>query len=195
MIGFSESNIVKITLAELTRQGFKCANWGSVIECYRKDNDKIYWHDQKKVFFKNSINAEPERPFKVIVAGSRYYTDYSFVKRKLDVILSNKKNIEIVSGVCNTGKVTYLRPDGTSVCGADGLGERYAAEKGHTVAYFPANWSDLGKRAGHVRNEEMAVYAAPDGGAIIFRLNMSPGSTSMEKYANQHGLKVKLYDF
>lgn len=133
--------------------------------------------------------------FKVIVAGSRYYTDYSFVKRKLDIILSNKKNIEIVSGACSTGKVTYLRPDGTSVCGADGLGERYAAGKGYAVAYFPANWSDLGKRAGHVRNEEMAVYAAPDGGAVIFRLNMSPGSTSMANYADQYKLKLKVYDF
>jgi hypothetical protein len=195
MIGFSEENIIKTTLAEITRQGFKPSGWGTVIECYIRGNNKIYWHGDKKVFFKNSTNAEPARPFKVIVAGSRYYTDYNFVKSKLDIILSNKKNIEIVSGACNTGKVTHVRPDGTSVCGADGLGERYAAEKGHAVAYFPANWEALGKKAGHVRNEEMAVYTAPDGGCVVFRQNMSPGSTSMAKYADQHTLKLKVYDF
>lgn len=188
MIGFSENNIVKTTLAEITRQGFKCANWGSVIECYKKGNDKIYWHGQKKVFFKNSLNAEPERPFRVIVAGSRDFKDYEFLKRKLDIILANKTNVEIVSGKQRTrGKEGDY--------GADYLGERYAAERGHAVAEFPADWDGLGRKAGHVRNEEMAVYAAPDGGCVIFRVNMSPGSTSMANYANKYSLKLKIYDF
>jgi hypothetical protein len=192
MIGFSEDNI--ITLAEVIRGGYKSCNQGTVIERYNNGKDNVYWHQEKKVFFRNLGTKAPEPPFKVIVAGSRDYEDYNFVKSKLDVILSNKKNIEIISGVCITGKVTYTRPDGTEVCGADGLGEKYAAEKGHAVAYFPADWDRLGRKAGHVRNEKMAVYAAPDGGCVIFRINMSPGSTSMAKYATKHELKLKVYD-
>lgn len=220
MIVFSEDSIVQTTLAEITGQGYVCQNHGTVIELYKdKTDNKLYWHNDKQCFFTNTIptmsrQKKVERitedagstpvltnkpymneTFKVIVAGSRYYTDYRFVKSKLDFILQNKKNIEIVSGACNTGMVTYVRPDGTSVCGADGLGERYAAEKGHAVKYFPADWSNLGKKAGMVRNKEMAVYAAPGGGCIVFRLNMSPGSTGMANLASTYKLKTKIYDF
>ena len=190
MIVFAESHIIKTTLNELTRQGYKCQNFGTVIELYKFGRESIYWHGDKKCFFYNALG----KPFKVIVAGSRNYIDYEFVKSKLDVILSNKRNIEIVSGACSTGIVTFIRLDGTKVYGADGLGEKYAAERGHLVRYFPANWDGLGRKAGHVRNKEMAIYAAPDGGCIVFRKNMSPGSTGMAGYAEQYGLKTKLYD-
>lgn len=189
MIGFSEENVIQTTLAEITRQGFKIQNWGTVIECYAKGNDKIYWHDHKKVFFKNNVNAELERPFRVIVAGSRTFKDYELMKRKLDIILANKTNIEIVSGTQRT-----RNPKGEDY-GADYLGEKYAAERGHAIKRFPADWDGLGRKAGHVRNEEMAVYAAPDGGAVIFRENMSPGSTSMANLATKYKLKLKVYDF
>ena len=35
---------------------------------------------------------------KVIVAGSRNFNDYNLLKNKLDVILSNQKEVIIVSG-------------------------------------------------------------------------------------------------
>lgn len=189
MIVFNENNVINITLAEITCQGFKSSGWGTVIKSYTKGDEKIYWHSQKEVFFKNAtVNAEPERPFRVIVAGSRTFKDYEFMKRKLDIILSNKTNIEIVSGTQRT-----RNPHGEDY-GADYLGEKYAAEKGYAVKRFPADWDGLGRKAGHVRNEEMAVYAAPDGGCIVFRENNSPGSTSMINYATQYGLKLKVYD-
>ena len=40
--------------------------------------------------------------------------------------------------------------------GADTLGERFAKEFGLEVKKFPADWDGLGKRAGYVRNAEMA---------------------------------------
>lgn len=134
------------------------------------------------------------KPFKVIIAGSRDFTDYRFLKSKLDVILLNKKNIEIVSGACNTGKLTYNRPDGTAVCGADGLGERYAAEKGYIVKHFPAQWTTFGKPAGYIRNKEMAQYCGKEGGCIIFRINNSRGSTNMAENAEEFHLKLKVFD-
>lgn len=132
------------------------------------------------------------KTFKVIVAGGRDFTDYQLLKSKLDRILSNKKKIQIVSGACNTGKLTYNRPDGTAVCGADGLGEKYAAEKGHDVKYFPANWDKFGRSAGMIRNGEMADYTGSEGGLIAFWDGKSKGTSDMIKQAKEKGMKVSV---
>lgn len=114
---------------------------------------------------------------RVVVAGGRNISDYYFVARKLDSILANvKEGIEIVSGSCNTGKLTYTRPDGTIVCGVDGCGERYAAERGLNVVYFPANWDSHGPSAGPIRNREMADYCTH---AVVVWDGQSKGSKSM----------------
>jgi hypothetical protein len=60
--------------------------------------------------------------------------------------------------------------------GADSLGERYASEFGIIVAKFPADWNRFGKRAGYVRNEEMAHYADK---AVVFWDGISKGSRHM----------------
>lgn len=79
---------------------------------------------------------------KVIVAGGRDFDDYELVKLILD---------------CRKSKITEV------VCGcasgADKLGERWATENGIPVTHFPADWDTHGKRAGYIRNEEMAKYA------------------------------------
>ena len=81
----------------------------------------------------------------VIVAGSRTFDDYRLLRYKLDQILANKlPDVVIVSGGAR---------------GADTLGERYAQERGLPVKQFPADWDTYGKRAGYLRNEEMAGYA------------------------------------
>lgn len=85
--------------------------------------------------------------FKVIVAGGRMMNNYELLKSKLDAILVNKAKqfkIQIVSGTAN---------------GADRLGERYAKERGYSIKQFPADWDGFGKRAGYLRNAQMADYA------------------------------------
>jgi len=84
--------------------------------------------------------------FKVIVAGGRDFKNYNLLEKKLDVLLSNKVSdhtIVIVSGGAN---------------GADKLGERYAKKRNYKVDKFPADWDKYGKRAGYLRNEEMAKH-------------------------------------
>lgn len=39
------------------------------------------------------------------------------------------------------------------------MGERYAKENGIDLAIFPAEWDKYGKRAGYLRNEQMADHA------------------------------------
>lgn len=81
---------------------------------------------------------------KIIIAGGRDFNNYALLCRKLDVILSRQKDIEIVCGEAR---------------GADSLGRRYAEERGYTVLSYPANWEKYGRSAGYRRNEEMAQVA------------------------------------
>ncbi len=81
---------------------------------------------------------------KVVISGCRDYNDYDVAKEYIEGCFSNvgsKEEITILSGGSK---------------GADALGERYAKERGLKIERYPANWDFFGKRAGPVRNMEMA---------------------------------------
>lgn len=111
---------------------------------------------------------------KVIIAGGRDFNDYDLLKSKCDYYLANKTGIEIVSGCAS---------------GADRLGERYATERGFLVKPFPAQWKTLGKRAGPVRNELMALYADA---LIAFWDGKSAGTKNMIEEAEKEGLLIRV---
>ena len=111
---------------------------------------------------------------KVIIAGGRDFNNYEELSLFCDKILANQKDVEIVSGTAN---------------GADKLGERYARERGYAIKQFPADWDGLGKRAGHVRNAQMAEYADA---LIAFWDSKSKGTQSMIGLANAAKLKVRI---
>lgn len=102
---------------------------------------------------------------RVIIAGSRDFTDYEMLKRCVEqAIEENKLDItEIVSGKAR---------------GADTLGEQYAKEKGIPVRGYPADWDKYGKSAGYIRNEQMGKYADF---LIAFWHPASKGTTNMIK--------------
>lgn len=132
-----------------------------------------------------------DNPFNVIISGGRGYTDYATVCKVADKKLAAKHpHIQIVSGACPTGAHTYTRPDGTMVYGADGLGERYAAERGYPVIYFPADFKALGKKAGPMRNIKMAVFAHA---LIAFWDGSSNGTGSMVEAARGRSLKIHIH--
>ena len=106
---------------------------------------------------------------KVIIAGSRDFTDYTFLKKMVDKLYKNE-TIEIVSG---------------GATGADALGERYAREKGYTIKRFPADWEVHGKAAGPIRNRQMAIYGDH---LIAFPMGFSKGTSNMIKEAGKLGL-------
>lgn len=53
---------------------------------------------------------------------------------------------------------------------------RYAHERGLPWAEFPANWKELGKRAGHIRNAEMREACTH---VLAFWELKSPGTKNM----------------
>lgn len=111
---------------------------------------------------------------RIIIAGSRDFSDYKLLCESLDELIAGfgENAIEFVSGTCR---------------GADRLGERYAKEKGFPVKRFPANWGTYGKRAGVLRNAQMADYADT---LIAFWDGMSRGTKNMISEAGRKHLKV-----
>lgn len=131
---------------------------------------------------------------KVIVAGGRFFTDYDLVRVTIGQILREigDEPIEIVSGRCSTGITTFVDDDGTEVCGADGLGEKYAKINGYAVKHFPANWKKHGTSAGPKRNIEMAKYADA---LIAFWDGKSKGTGHMIQLANNYGLQIAIVPY
>lgn len=96
---------------------------------------------------------------KVIVAGSRNFTDYSYV---VACIKESRYNIsELVCGEAQ---------------GVDSLAKKWATTYGLPIKSFPARWDKYGKSAGPRRNQQMADYA--DALIAIWDLK-SPGTRNM----------------
>lgn len=134
------------------------------------------------------------KSFRLIIAGGRNYTNYDNVKEQLYHLLRdvNADDIEIVSGACSTGKLTFTRKDGTKVYGADGLGERIAEEKDFPVKLFPADWKQHGMSAGYKRNKEMSEYATH---CICFWDGKSRGTEMMIELAEKKELGLTVINY
>lgn len=131
-----------------------------------------------KPLFKAIIVPPPNAPiYRVIIAGGREFNDYVSLCKYCDIILANKISegyaIEIVSGDAR---------------GADKWGIEYAHDHGHALKIFKARWRIYGKRAGPMRNQEMADYADA---LIAFWNKKSPGTKNMITLAKLKGLPVR----
>lgn len=105
---------------------------------------------------------------KTIIAGSRTITD-------IDEALNNFNDwtiTEVVSGCAR---------------GVDKLGEVWATTNNIPIKRFPADWNNLGKSAGYVRNHQMADYAEA---LIAIWDGKSKGTKHMIDIANNKKLKV-----
>lgn len=110
---------------------------------------------------------------KLIIAGSRTIKNYNLIKSTIDSLNLDIK--EIISGTAN---------------GIDKLGERYAEENNIDLIKFPADWNKFGKRAGYLRNVEMAKYG---NSCIVFWDGISSGSKHMIKIARDYKLWLKVF--
>ncbi len=98
---------------------------------------------------------------KVIIAGPRHmpFSMYPLIQRAVD--RAPFPVTEVVCGLAN---------------GADTFGKKWAYENKIPVKEFPADWDKYGKRAGPIRNREMAEYADA---LIVFIWDGSRGSANM----------------
>ena len=95
----------------------------------------------------------------VIIAGSRTIIDYDIVLEAIEE-----------SGYDITRVISGTAP------GVDSLGELWAMKHGIPYDRMPANWNKYGKRAGFIRNKEMAMVADC---AVVIWDGKSRGSSNM----------------
>lgn len=112
---------------------------------------------------------------RTIIAGSREVTDPELVKR----------------AVANCGWTITGVVSGCAR-GADTLGAEWALANGVPLFEYPADWDRYGKKAGMIRNKEMARYAQA---LIAIWDGESRGTKHMIEHATEHGLPVYVEPF
>ena len=115
---------------------------------------------------------------KIIIAGGRDFQNYAVLRGAMDGVVADISSpVTIVSGAAR---------------GADALGEQYAAERGLTVARFPADWKNLGRKAGPIRNEQMAEAASM---LVAFWDGQSRGTKNMIENMAKRGKPYRVFDY
>ena len=120
---------------------------------------------------------------RIIVAGTRTFSDYELLRSKLDGFISESnqkypgKQVVIITGAAK---------------GADQLGSFYARNHNIPLKEFPANWTTYGKAAGPIRNQQMLDYALheiPE--LIVFWDGESRGTKNMMNIAKRHNVRTE----
>lgn len=114
---------------------------------------------------------------RIVVAGSREFTDYRAAEAFIDACIAavgEEESLIFVSGGCR---------------GADSLGELYAQKHGHRIEVYSADWKTFGKKAGPIRNRQMALVADM---VICFWDGKSKGTKSMIECAVRAGKTVMI---
>lgn len=122
--------------------------------------------------------------YNIIIAGSREFTDYNIVKKSLKEFLLSKNTTDKPTIICGMAR------------GADMVGYSLAKKCGLPLKEFPADWS-IGKRAGYIRNEQMAKYAHEHGNGVLLAFwdGKSKGTKSMIELAKKYGLEIYIFNF
>jgi hypothetical protein len=115
------------------------------------------------------------RPYRVLVTGSRTWTDAGKLEEQLGIaLMTHRGRMVLVSGACPTG--------------ADRLAEEWAERNDVPVERYPADWDGQGKSAGFARNQAM-VATFPDI-VLSFNRGESKGTEHCTAAAEAAGLKV-----
>lgn len=115
------------------------------------------------------------RVLRILITGSRDWSDYELI----ETVLSTWKDwpVIFVSGACPTG--------------ADRMGEEIAKKLGWDIELHPANWAELGKRAGFVRNSDMVARGADF--CVAFIKDGSKGASMTARIAQEAGIHTTTY--
>lgn len=128
------------------------------------------------------ISLFDDNKFHCLIAGGRdfnHWQKYNRYLRKIDNFLKNYNDIEMITGCAK---------------GADQIPYFYKVWYGYNVKEFPANWDKFGKKAGYLRNLEMANYLLTfdKKGAIIFWNGKSRGSKNMIEVCKEKEIPLRV---
>lgn len=117
---------------------------------------------------------------RIVVAGSRGFTDY-------------EKFCDFLTGIID---YKLMGEDGCFVSGCakgpDAFIIRWCKENQMLCRECPADWDGLGKRAGYVRNAQMASISTE---AVIFWDSISKGTGHMYDLCQKGKLQIHMYLF
>lgn len=118
---------------------------------------------------------------RLVISGSREGFEYEDLE--LGILKHFPKPKEQISELVQGGAI-----------GIDTYAKIFANKFDIPYKEFLADWDSLGKKAGCIRNIEMADYVKDvDGVLIAFCYNYSRGTTHMIKYAKQINLKTFVF--
>lgn len=117
------------------------------------------------------------QPVRLIVAGGRDFTNYQHAEQNLLYVLQyiDLKTVEIVCGGAR---------------GADMLGKLFALKYNLPIKLFIPDWNGLGKKAGFMRNREMAEYGTH---LVAFWDSKSRGTANMLQEAKNKDLPTRCF--
>lgn len=119
------------------------------------------------------------KPFKLIVAGGRDFNNRELFLKTMQQVEQelSEYSVALVSGMAK---------------GADMMGYQFAKEQGITCHTFPADWNKHGKRAGYIRNQEMADFSD---GLVAFWDGQSRGTKHMIETMKAQGKLVCIVEY
>jgi hypothetical protein len=114
---------------------------------------------------------------RVLVCGSRKYSDYSFLSSVLDTLNRDNDITLIIHGAAS---------------GADSLADRWAGTNNIPVRAFPADWVRHGRAAGPLRNKKMLDEGQPD---VVIAFPGHKGTRNMVAQASTHPSRPMILDY
>lgn len=125
------------------------------------------------------LSIEDSKPTRIIIAGGREFNDPDYMAECMDGVLRihGGDKLEVVSGGAR---------------GADALGEEWANSKMIPVDVKDAEWKVYGRRAGLIRNDEMAMTSQV---LCAFWDGHSTGTRHMIYSALKNGLEVHVFRY
>lgn len=112
---------------------------------------------------------------RVLVCGSRNWSDKQKIKERLEKL---PEGTVIIHGACR---------------GADQIAGEVARELGFQVIPFPADWKNLGRSAGPIRNAKMIEVGKPEYGIAFHQdYESSAGTKDCVRKMTAKGLTVEL---
>ena len=111
---------------------------------------------------------------RALICGGRDFLDFAWMSEVLSLFEDNKgeKITEVIHGAAR---------------GADTLAGEWAKENNIPVRAFPANWDELGRAAGAIRNAQMLAEGKPD---VVIAFPGGVGTADMCTKARMAGITV-----
>lgn len=110
---------------------------------------------------------------RVLVCGSRDWTDYNAIEREM----------------------AKLPPNTTIICGGASGADTMAASVAHKFHFklevFMAEWAKYGRAAGPIRNKQMLEVGKPELVLAFYDINKSKGTKNMVAQSRAASIRVK----